>query len=166
MAETAYIDPDAVQVQLGDMSIASSISLDAIAKDAAGEMNVRLGERYITPLDLDAVALLPHHRRMVELINARLAAGRLIMSIASPSEDRDLHRYGQYLVDLAMADLDLIVSGRVILGGQTDATVTIDQDEHRGPSIANVDEESGVEAFNQAFYGGNWSTWWAPGQLP
>ena len=166
MAGLAYIDPDQVQAHLGDMAVSSTIQLDAVAADAADEMNVRLGERYVVPLDLDAAALLPHHRRLVEQINARLAAGRLIMAIASPSEDRDLHNYGKYLVDLAMGDLDLIVSGRVLLGGQEDSAVTTDPDAWRGPSIFNQDEESGVEAYVESFYGGNWNSWWQPGPLP
>lgn len=159
----AYIDPDAVQAQLGDMAISTNISLDAVAEDAAGEMNVRLGERYVTPLNLSAAALLPHHKRMIELINARLAAGRLIMSIASPTEDRDLHRYGEYLIGLAMGDLELVTSGRVLLGGQTDAVTVIDQDKYAGPSIFNQDGESGVEMYVDAFYRGGTFTWWSPG---
>ena len=166
MAGPAYIDPDQVQSHLGDLQISSAIGLDSVAEDAADEMNVRLGERYVVPLNLASPSLLPHHKKLVEQINGRLAAGRLIMAVASPSEDRDLHNYGKYLVDLAMGDLDLIVSGRVLLGGQADSTVTTDPDAHAGPKVYNVDAESGVEQYVEAFFGGNYSNYWQPGPLP
>lgn len=165
MASLAYIGPDQVQNHLGDLQVSSSISLDSVAEDAADEMNVRLGERYVVPLVLTAPELLPHHRKLIEQINGRLAAGRLIMSMASPSEDRDLHNYGKYLVDLAHGDLELIASGRVVLGGQAQSTAESSADDATGPKVYNLDGESGVEQFTEAFFGGNWNNYWKPGPL-
>lgn len=163
MASPAYIGPEAVKAQLGDMTIASSISLDAIAVDAANEMNISIGERYTVPLDIDSPALLPHHKLLIQLINARLAAGRFLLSITSPTEDRDLWAYGRYLVDLATADLDRIVSGRVVLGGQEDSTSESDVSDETGPMLVNHDEVSAVYAFEDSFMSGIGGRW-APGQ--
>jgi hypothetical protein len=165
MATAAYIGPEAVKNQLGDMTIASSISLDAIAANAAGEMNIAIGERYLVPLNLDAPALLSHHRLMIELINARLAAGRFLLSQTSPVEDHDLWAYGKYLVDLAQMDIDRIVSGRVILGGQTDSTSTSDLSDETGPMVSNHDSMSAVTAFEESFMRGNLiGQSWGPGE--
>ena len=116
MAASAYTHPDAVRELLGDMTVSGSIDLDAVASDAAAEMNIRLGERYVVPLDLDAPELAAHHADLIRLINARLAAGTLLMATATATEYHELHNYGKYLRDLALVDLDLIVSGRIVSG--------------------------------------------------
>lgn len=165
MAGAAYIGPAEVRGQLGDMSISSGLSLDGFATDAASEMNVRLGERYVVPLDMEAPELAAHHKAMIEMINARLAAGRLLLAVTSPAEDRDLWNYGRYLVDLAMADLDLIVSGRVILGGQGDSTTESNLSDETGPLGYNHDQMSAVEAFEESFMRGNLiGQSWGPGR--
>jgi hypothetical protein len=163
MAAQAYIDPSSVQELLGDLTVSGSIDLDAAASDAASEMNIRLGERYVVPLDIDHEDLASHHRDLIKLINARLAAGNLIMATATATEYHELHRWGEYLREMALTDLDLIVSGRVVLGGQTEQT-TDAADRYRGPSIVNHDDLSAVEAFEESFMRGSLQGQsWGPG---
>lgn len=167
MATEAYISPAEVQQQLGDMTIATGISLDALASDAAGEMNVRLGERYVVPINLDAPTLAAHHKLLLRLINARLAAGRFLLATTSPAEDRELHEYGMYLVNLAYEDLNLVSSGRVILAGQVDSTSESNLSDESGILISNHDSMSAVEAFEESFMRGNLiGQSWGPGVWP
>lgn len=164
MATPAYVGPGDVKAQLGDMTIASSINLDAIASDAAGEINIALGERYVVPINMSAPDLLDHHKLLIRLINARLAAGRFLLAVTSATEDRDLWAYGKYLIDLAMNDIDRIVSGKTILGGQTDSTSTSDLSDETGPMISNHDSMSAVYAFEESFMRGNLiGQQWGPG---
>ena len=98
---------------------------------------------------------------MLKMMNARLAGGRLIMALAVGGEDRQLQAYGASLAQLAYDDLNRIVGGSVLLGGQAEVGPTRAVDI---PGIVNYDEESAVYAFeNTVLGGGTW--WWGPGAV-
>lgn len=164
MAAEAYIGPVDVQELIGDMTVSGSVDLAAVASDAASEMNIRLGERYVVPLNITSPSLAAHHKIMIKLINARLAAGNLLMSTASATEYHELHNYGKWLREQALSDLDLIATGRIVLGGQSESLVENPMDQFTGPSVSNRDEFSAVEAFEDSFLRGEETgTAWGPG---
>lgn len=145
----------------GDVQFGSTIDPDKYVGDAADEMNVRIGMVYELPLP----ALASHLQTLLVLINNRLASGRLIMAAATASQDRNLHAYGQSLVELAFADLSDILNGTIVLDG---ATRKVDESRNLGPSITNFDDVSSVDVMEAAMYptpGTEWLTrpFWRPG---
>ena len=147
------------------MTVSRSVDLDAVASDAAAEMNIRLGERYVVPLDMESLELAAHHKILIRLINARLAGGTLLMATATATEYHELHEYGKYLREQALLDLDLIVTGRIVLGGQSPSTVEIGVDAFTGPGIYNRDELSATESFEESYMrNAEFGQSWGPGR--
>lgn len=154
MATTPYCAPGDLLV--GDMEFSSALSKDGFIRDAADEMNSRLGFVYALPI----VGIAAHAVLLLKMINARLASGRLLMAIAAPAEDDSVHAYGQYLVKQAYDDLYAICNGQITLVG---ATTIVDANPNSA-SITNVDDESAFDQFyNQAMRGT--SSYWVPGAL-
>lgn len=161
MARNAPTYCDESDLLIGDITLGVAYSRAEFIAAAADEMDSRIGVRYVLPLpaveQLNTVTGL-----ILKRINAQLASGRLIMSVASAGEDDSLHAYGKYLVDQAMDDLLRIERGDIILRMSDDSIV----DEvgaasaPDGPIITNRDEQSGVDTFYENFTYGHV---WAPG---
>jgi hypothetical protein len=141
---------------LGKIPLPSYIDPQKVVDDAADEIDSKLGHLMETPFNVSASdpnALKRPARLLLKRINTNLASGRLILAVASPEENRNLHAYGWNLVQEATAALEAIGCGEYTLEGSVpiapvDTSATI-------PMIANVDPESHVEAFyNRANLGG------------
>lgn len=144
---------------IGDVTISSTLSRMSYIRDAADEMDARLGFVYELPLPIGT--LKPHALTMLKMINARLASGRLLMSLAAPSEDDSVHRYGEWLIKQAYEDLYNLCNRSIDLVGAIPITDT-------SPNVAaiyNHDEESAVDAF-EAFVMRGEPAWWQPGAVP
>lgn len=132
---------------LGGIPLPSYIDPAKQIADAADEIDSKIGYVYVTPIDVSVGSNLARPARLLlKRINSSLATGRLILAVASPEENRNLHAYGWSLVKEATAALDLIASGEAVLEGAipdpnaSEAAVT-------APLISNLDAESSVEAF-------------------
>lgn len=141
---------------IGDIQLSSTLSKESFVRDAADEMNARLGFVYILPI----TGIPAHATTLLKMINARLASGRLLMSIAAPAEDDGVHRYGEWLIKQAYDDLYAICNGQIILGG---AVPAIDPNPNSA-MISNHDEESAFEMYENSFYRGQ-PSWWQPGEV-
>jgi hypothetical protein len=150
----AYCNPG--DLLIGDMEISSALSRESYIRDAANEMDARLGFVYALPI----VGIPTHAQTLLKMINARLASGRLLMSIAAPSEDDSVHRYGTWLIKCAYDDLYAICNGQIVLTG---ATTVVDSNPNSG-SIYNHDEESAFDMFENAIMRGS-PSWWQPGSV-
>lgn len=130
----------------GKIPTPSSLDPQKYVDDATDEIDSKIGLIYKTPIDLGEFSDVPRPvRLLLKRINNFLASGRLILAVASPQEQANLHAYGWSLVREATAALDSIASGEVTIDGAerlTDDTVAI-----TAPLISNVDSESNVEAF-------------------
>lgn len=146
---------------IGDVALGTGTSRDGFIRDAADEMDARIGFVYVLPL----VGLQPHALLLLKMINARLASGRLLMSLASVAEDHDVHRYGEWLIKEAYADLSNICNQTINLVG----AVAINDPSPVTASIYNHDAESAIDIFEDAFMRqSNISTlpaWWQPGAV-
>ncbi len=131
---------------LGNIPLGATFSREKFVDDAADEIDSRIGKRYVTPIDVSDSSLVARHSRLLlKRINNFLATGRLILAIASPGEDDSLHAYGLHLVQEAQAALTQIETGIVDI---VDAPENPDLDGvPSGPTIANADAESAVDAF-------------------
>lgn len=136
----------AADLLLGKIPLPSYIDPNAVVQDAADEIDSKIGHVYSTPINVSETGpLVRPARLLLKRINNHLATGRLILQVASPEENKNLHAYGWQLVKEATAAIEAIVSGDVPLEGATlietagsPATV---------PMINNLDTESNVEAF-------------------
>jgi hypothetical protein len=133
---------------LGQIPLPSYLDAQKVVQDAADEIDSKLGSLFVTPFNVsetDDDALTRPSRLLLKRINTHLATGRLILAVANPEENRNLHAYGYYLVKEAEEALDCIVKGDVTLDGaealESNVPLTT------VPLIANVDSESSVEAF-------------------
>lgn len=141
---------------IGDLPLGPAHDPVQFINAAADEMDSYIGRRYVLPLplgSLDVVSTL-----VLKRINAHLASGRLILSLAIASEDERLHAYGEYLVREAMRDLLAIRDGDLLLDGAEEVSTGADAD--AGPTIINHDEQSGVDTFYGEF---TYGSVWAPG---
>lgn len=141
---------------IGDISLSPTLSRESFIRDAADEMDARLGFVYTLPL----TGIQPHAVTLLKMINARLASGRLLMSLAAPAEDDGVHRYGEWLIKQAYDDLYAICNGTINLAG---ATLIADPN----PALAavyNHDEESAVDMFENTVMRGV-PSWWMPGEV-
>lgn len=135
---------------LGNIPLPSYINSVDKVQDAADEIDSMIGFTYVTPIDVSDGSDVPRPARLVlKRINSHLASGRLIMELASSDEQRELHQYGWSLVKQALATLDRIVSGEVVIEGAP----RLDDGNPSDDKIIqiNKDDVSQVDAFYDYF---------------
>lgn len=117
-------------------------------QNAADEMDVLLGQHYVTPIALDAAdpAVRPAALAL-KLINAKLASGRIIMAADAGGQDKQLHQYGLSLVKEAQASLLMLSASSETLPGAEPLPVQGETNEGYGPRIFNKDPASVVDFF-------------------
>jgi hypothetical protein len=129
----------------GDIPLPAYIDQPKVVQDAADEIDSHIGFVYQTPVVL---ANTPKNRPatlLLKRINNHLATGRLLMEVAAAGEDDQLHAYAQRLVDEALAALNSIVTGSIVLGDAPPIDATGER--QTGPLQYNKDEFSQVDAF-------------------
>lgn len=139
----AYSEPE--DLLTGAIPTPAYLSPAGYVNDAADEIDSKLGFIYVTPIDLDETddATRPA-RLLLKRINNFLATGRLLMAVASPEEDNQVHAYASRLIAEANSALNDIAKGDIDLGAdklpaQVEPVVT--------PLVVYGDAESNVEAF-------------------
>ena len=145
---------EAENLMIGDI-VVTGPEKTLYINDAADEMDSYLGTRYVTPIVLDSSndATNPPQRAArlaLKRINAQLASGRIITSKATGGEDTDVHAYGLMLISNALAAIEAIRSGEVILpGGEVLPGVVTPGSgtSATAPLVANGDPYSQVDAF-------------------
>lgn len=86
---------------------------------------------------------------LLKQLNQFLATGRILMAIAAPGEDSELHAYAKSLVDRSCYILEEISQSKIILEG-ADANTNVPEDaDFASPHgmVFQLDDYSGVEAF-------------------
>lgn len=141
----AYSSKD--DLLLGSIPISSELNPDKIVQDASDEIDSKLGHIFDTPFDLNEATtdLERPARLLIKRINNFLATGRLILAVASPEENQNLHAYGWQLIQEANAAIAAIISGDITLEGVT--LLEKENAQVSTPLINNLDAESNVEAF-------------------
>lgn len=143
---------------LGKIPTPAALDPAKYVQDAADEIDSKIGHLYETPIDLTELLVPPPvplvdgglkvsrpTRLLLKRINAHLASGRLLLAVAAPEEQRQLHAYAWSLVKEATAALDLIAAGDISLDGVDPINTT--EGPVAKPLISNLDAESNVESF-------------------
>lgn len=111
---------------------------------AADEMDVVLGQLYVTPIVLADTPENRPSQLWLKTCNKFLASGRLILDIALAAEDDNLNAYGLSLLNQGLDMLKAIQSGAASITGATPLN-PIDTYQ-TGPMIFNEDSRSLVAA--------------------
>lgn len=152
----AYSTP--TDLMLGEIPTPTYIDTTKIVQDAADEIDSKIGYVYETPVNIGTGSTVSRPAQLLlKRINNFLATGRLILQVASPEENRNLHAYGWSLIQEANAALNAIIAGEIVLEGATP-----NPDSQAGPPVSvplidNLDPESSVEAFYDRIANPNYS---------
>ena len=136
----------------------TEISVNTYMNAAADHIDARLGFRYVTPFDVEGTGSLPLHQvKLLKGINAKRAAGQIILAATMATEDSVLQQYGLWLIQEADIELQAIISGDIMLsaplvdsdGYPIDPTTDPDDADAyaRVPTAYNIDMFSPNAAF-------------------
>jgi len=147
---------------LGDLTYAH-LDPERYLSIAEDEMSASLGVMYPLPIPGPS-GLSDHNAVALKIIQSRLASGRLLLALAAGGEDRELHAYGQHLVEAARGDLHRVgrdfeltdnegVSlGKVAAHGSSQAAASV-------RPLPNSD--SPFDIYEQRTHAGS-DAWWMP----
>lgn len=152
-----YSDPEDVLVGT-DLALPADDTIDRFVRDAAMEIDSRLGFKYVTPLKFtrivngsvtyvvegDKTTYTPSYLLIKRLSNL-IASGRYIMAAAGPEEQNGIHQYGNKLLRDAEAILSQITSNRAELELE-ELPVETDETPY-GLLVRNRESQSFVQRF-------------------
>lgn len=132
---------------VGKVPLPAYIDPQKYVDDAADEIDTHICQLYLTRVDVtDPTTTSRVAKLFLKRINAHLASGRLLLSVAAPEEQRQLHAYAASLVAESLEALEGVESGEYLLEGALPADGLTEVPQSM-PMISNLDEESQVEAF-------------------
>lgn len=124
---------------VGDLLLSSKVDPQRFVSDATDEINSQLGRVYTLPL-----GSLPTYQALLLKRCANLiASGRLMLAMASGTEDTSVNAYGEMLLREGKSILQGIVNGTIKL----DSPLAPSDGPNNLPVIESADSVSGVEAF-------------------
>lgn len=132
---------------VGNVPLPAYVDAQKFVDDAADEIDTHICQLYLTrvdvtdPTDTSRVAKL-----FLKRVNAHLASGRLLLSVAAPEEQKQLHAYAKSMVAESLLALEGVESGEYILEGAIPAEGLTEVPQSKA-LISNLDPESQVEAF-------------------
>lgn len=141
---------DVNDMQLGNLRMEDTERRPFIEK-ASDEMDSHLSALYVTPLPYSTAdsGQLRRTSLILNQICSELSSGRAILGAAGSKQDTQVHAYGRWLIERALARLKQITDGEIVLEGTGVTPVDQPGDKHGGPLVSNI-FDSQVEAF----YGG------------
>lgn len=135
-----------------DVAFSRSLDKGKFVQDATDEIDSVIGSRYATPVNMsDSGPVARHSRLLLKRINVHLSTGRMILAVASATEQSSVHAYGARLVRDAVVALNKIADGTVLLVG---APLVEGQIEGQAGPSAYQPDESAVDAFEAFAMGG------------
>ena len=133
MSVTYSNDKD-VSSKYSHLKISSDVIVNEYREEAYNELNMRISNLYIIPIDSTDANDLAYLRS----IESRLAAGNVLIAISTVDELQDVHEYGKFLIDQSFAKMDELVKQTIILKGATldtdDANKVVDPGKLQGSS--------------------------------
>lgn len=156
-----YAEEAALRQHIGPIPLPVGITADGILEAAANEMDGLLGQRYNVPITVSPnVSDQKPTAYWLQSINSMLGAGRFLVSAAAPGSQDATHNYGKMLIQTAMNQINLVVTGKRILVGAVETPTEAAAD--AGPIIINQDAYSQVDVFYDNFVPDGF----APGRTP
>lgn len=109
-----------VNQYINNIPVKSGTSISAFIQDAADEMHMYAGGLYEIPFafaDGTAAAQITATTRILQTLNAKLAAGWMILAATITQEKEAVHAYAQSLVDGVVDHLERIRDEDLVLTG-------------------------------------------------
>lgn len=157
---------------LGQLStrLPTEVNINSYLNAAADHIDARLGHMYVTPFVVSGANSLPSHQvKLLKNINAKRAAGQIIMATTIATEDSLVHQYALWLIQEAEIELQAIQDGIVKLSAppvDSDGVPLPDIDDPddadayaRVPTAVNIDMYSATAAFEENIMQGSDATW-------
>lgn len=149
----AYCEVKDLLVKDNGMMFSPTFDFQLFIMSAAEEMDGMMGEIYDLPLagSVGGWTTLPLYQQLLlKQINVKLASGRILLTLNASGDTRALHVYGQRLIDEALAMLQPIINGDVVL----DAPGKNEEIRSNSPLIAHHDTESLVDSWEHLVHRG------------
>jgi len=126
---------------------------------AAEEIDTKIGMLYQTPVSVEENDPTKRFDTLtLKRINALLASGRLITSMATGGEQDRVHAYGEYLLRMALAHLDQIQSGVIKLTSAIPIEQADQNPLNKGPLLVTDNQKGSlVDSFYQNFQPGGFT---------
>lgn len=147
---------------IGGLAVSSKIDKQVYVDAAADEIDIVLGLRYETPVDVNDLD--DSSFKLLKKINNYLATGRLIMALSINGQEDTLNAYAMEMVRVAINDLEMLRMGAVELVGATYKDGA--SGNNKAPTIINQDESSAIsvfEDFAMKYHPYPVSIYWEPG---
>lgn len=112
MASTYSTDND-VSEKYSHVTIPTEVNVSNFRDDAYSVMNISLRGLYIVPIDSSEVT----DTGYLKLIESKMAAGHILIAVASVSEMENVHEYGLLLIKEAEGLLQKLIDQKIILEG-------------------------------------------------
>lgn len=136
----AYCTESDVRPLLGDLELASNLNIATFIDRAAIEVELALGQRYVVPI----VAGDYFTNKLLQTVNAELAASQIFLSQASGGEDNRVNAYGMLLFNRANERLKEYLIDKYLPGTEIRDTSAISV----GPTVIyHEDSASPLTAF-------------------
>lgn len=132
-----------------ELMLPAGISKESFVQRAADEIDVKISRLYATPVVFNAEGQTTYSAtlKVLKMINAHLATGRLILAMNAGDNDNTMNTYGVSLIREAQMILQRIADQEIILEGA--AANALLPGELEGPRalVYQGDSASGVETF-------------------
>lgn len=137
---------DTADLIIGDIPLQAGVS-DSYVVNAALEIDSYLAGIYVTPITANLEEDPRGQQTMLVLkkINAHLASGRILTSLAAGGEDNQTHAYGLLLLKQSHEALAQLATGAPDLYGAVKHTVT--NESHGRGAVYGTDAYSQVDVF-------------------
>jgi len=122
MAATYSTDND-IASKYSHLKISNDLTVGDYREEAYHEINMEISKLYIVPV----VSTKDIDQEYLKSIESRLAAGNILIAVASVSEVENVHEYGKLLIDQAREKIDKLIDQTIILTGAPKDTDDTDE---------------------------------------
>jgi hypothetical protein len=145
----AYCTVDDLMLEALPMN--TVISKQKYIDASADEIDIILGDRYVTPIHTDDVPANRRTKLFLKQCNAQLASGRIIIAVTLTREMDSLHAVGRQMINMTLAALQKIAGGEGELpGAGTNPTADVLENKIL---VAQVDGSSRVLDYEDVMFG-------------
>ena len=135
-----YSTDNDVASKYSHLKISNDLTVSDYRKEAYNDINIEISKLYVVPVvstkDIDSDYL--------KSIESRLAAGNILIAVASVSEIENVHEYGKLLIEQATDKINKLLDQSIILTGAPKDTDDSDELIDAGKIQGSAPDEYGT----------------------